>query len=70
MSAILFAIQAANLIKAAIAAGMAAKDVYDMIDKSNAQLKTFEDENRAPTDAEWDALNAESERLRELRQDV
>lgn len=67
MSAILFALNAFNMVKAAVGAGMAVKEVYDMIDRTNAQLQTFEDEKRAPTDAEWEALNAESERVRALR---
>jgi hypothetical protein len=70
MSAILFALNAFNMVKAAVGAGMAVKEVYDMIDRTNTQLQTFEDEQRAPTDAEWEALNAESERVRALRPSV
>lgn len=70
MSAILYAIQAFNMVKAAVGAGMALKDVYDIIERTNASLQVFENEKRDPTDEEWDALNAESEKIRALRPDL
>lgn len=70
MSAILFAIQAFNLVKSAIGAGMALKDVYEIIEKTNASLQLMEDENRGPTDVEWNDLNKQTEELRAERPDV
>lgn len=70
MSAILYAIKAFELVKAAVGAGMALKDVYDIIERTNANLLLMENENRGPNNAEWDTLNKESEALRAARPDV
>lgn len=70
MPAIAYAIQAFNLVKAAIEAGKALKDVYDIINRTNDALAKMESENRGPSDSEWDVLNEETERLRALRPDV
>lgn len=70
MSIVLFAIQAFNMIKAAVGAGMALKDAYDLLQKYQDKLQLMNDENRGPTDAEWDDLNAESEALRAARPTV
>lgn len=67
MSAILFAIQAFDMIKSAVGAGMALKDVYDIIDQTNTSLQTMEDEKRGPTPEEWATLNEKSEELRAQR---
>lgn len=70
MTIIAYAIQAFNLIKAAIEAGRALKDVYDIIERTNANLQKMEDENRGPTTEEWGVLNAETEELRALRPEI
>lgn len=59
-----YAIQFANLLKAAIDAGKSIKEIYDIIKRTEANLQKMESENRGPNDAEWDALNAETETLR------
>lgn len=70
MTIIAYAIQAFNLIKAAIEAGKALKDIYDIVERTNANLQKMQDENRGPTAEEWDALNAETENLRTQRPDI
>lgn len=70
MSAILYAIKAFELVKAAVGAGMALKDVYDIIERTNTSLQLMEDQGRGPNEEEWDALNKETEDLRASRPDV
>lgn len=70
MGAIAYAIQAFNLVRAAIEAGKALKDVYDIIERTNTALADMEATGRGPTDAEWDALNKETEELRANRPDL
>lgn len=70
MQAVLFAIQAFNMVKAAVGAGLALKEAYELLEKYQTQLQVMTDENRGPTDDEWDALNTESEALRAQRPDV
>lgn len=69
-SIVAYAIQAFNLVKAAMEAGKALKDVYDIIERTNATLAVMETENRGPSDAEWDALNKETNELRAARPDI
>lgn len=70
MSIIAYAIQTFNLVKAAMEAGLALKDVYDIIERTNAALAAMEAEGRGPNADEWDALNKETEELRAHRPDV
>ncbi len=67
MSAIAFAIEALNVLPGLISSGI---DVIDLINKTSADLKKMQDENRDPTDSEWEALNKIVEDLRTQRPDV
>lgn len=70
MQFILYAIKAFELVKSAISAGKAVKDIYDIITRTQDNLQKMQDEGRGPTDEEWDALNAETEALRAARPDI
>lgn len=67
MNAIAYALSIFNLIKAAVGAGMAVKDAYDLIVKYEANVRKMDEEGRGPTDAEWAEINTESEELRANR---
>lgn len=45
-------------------------DIYDLLVTSNAQIKKMQQENRNPTDAEWEALNDLIKTLRAQRPDI
>lgn len=70
MEIIAYAIQAFNLVRAAMEAGMALKNVYDIIERTNAALADMDAQNRGPSDAEWDTLNKETEDLRAQRPEI
>lgn len=55
MPAALFAIQLLEALPGLIIAG---QNVVNLIESSTAAFKLMVAENREPTDAEWDALNA------------
>lgn len=67
MSALLFAMQVLNSLPSLIEAGV---DVYDIINSTNENLKKMMDEDRDPTDEEWETLNELIESLRAQRSDV
>lgn len=56
-----YAIQLLGALPSLIEAGVA---VRDLIDGSREKLAKMQEENRAPTDAEWDELNASIESKR------
>ncbi len=66
-TALAFAMQMLGQLPALISAGI---DVYDLVVKTNDSLKKMQDENRDPTDAEWDALNDAIAELRDARPDL
>lgn len=59
--ALQFAMQLLAALPQLIQAG---SDVATLVTRSREQLQTMADEGRAPTAEEWDALNAEIDRLR------
>ncbi len=61
-SAIAYAISLLGEVPGLIAAG---KSVVDLVQSGSAALKTMQSENRDPTAAEWDALNAQIKTLRD-----
>ena len=67
MTALSFAIQALTALPELIAAGA---DVVAFVNKANNDLRAMQEENRDPTDAEWNELNATVEALRAARPDV
>ena len=67
MSALTFAMQMLGQLPSLIEAGI---DVYDLVVKTNTSLKAMQDENRDPSDAEWEALNDAIEELRAGRPDL
>lgn len=62
MPALLYATQLLGMLPSLLAAG---KNVVDLVTTGNAALKTMADENRDPTPAEWDALNAKIKALQD-----
>ena len=60
-TALLYATQILGILPQLLAAG---KNVADLVTTGNAALKSMAAENREPTTAEWDALNAQITRLR------
>lgn len=62
-----FAVQVLSQLPALIAAGI---DVVDLIKSTNSSLQKMKDENREPTDQEWDDLNSMIESMRNQRPDV
>ncbi len=62
MGSLAFAIQLLSEISPLIAAG---KSVVDLATQGAAALKLMQTENRDPTQAEWDALNAQIKALRD-----
>lgn len=54
-SALAFAMQLLESLPGLIQAGA---DVAELISNGSAKLKEFEQENRDPTDEEWEELNA------------
>jgi hypothetical protein len=61
MGALAYAIQALQILPSLISAGV---QVKGLIENTNASLATMQKENRDPTAAEWDALNAQIADLR------
>lgn len=61
MPAISFALQAFTILPDLIKAGV---DIYEFIDETKDKLKVMGEENRDPTDLEWDILNARIAALR------
>jgi hypothetical protein len=59
-TALAFALQALTALPQIIAAG---QDAIAFINSTRAALATMKDENRDPTPAEWDALNAQIDAL-------
>ena len=55
MPAFIYATQLLGMLPSLLAAG---KSVVDLVQHGNATLKAMADENRDPTPAEWDELNA------------
>jgi len=62
MQALLYATQLLGMLPSLLAAG---KNVADLVQSGNAALKAMADENRDPTPAEWDALNAKIKALQD-----
>lgn len=62
MGAVAYAIQLLGVIPQLIAAG---KDVAALIKQGQAALSDMQSTGRAPTDAEWDALDATVKALRD-----
>lgn len=56
MGALTFAMELLGSLPGLIAGGI---EVVGLIERGNASLKTFAEEKRDPTPAEWDELNAE-----------
>lgn len=56
MGALAFALAALQAVPALIAAG---NNIETFINNTATAVKTMQAENRDPTQAEWDALNAE-----------
>lgn len=56
MGAILYAIQGLTILEALIKAGL---QVAPLIQEIKAALATMKDEGRDPTQAEWEALDAQ-----------
>lgn len=50
-----FALKVLTELPALISSGI---DIYELVQKSNEQLKRMVAEKRDPTEAEWDELNA------------
>lgn len=67
MPVLAFALEAWNIIPMLISTG---SDLIDFWNKTDALLKTMQDEKRDPTPAEWDALHAIIEDLRAQRPQV
>ncbi len=62
MGAIAYALQLIGEAEPLIAAGV---NVANLLKTGSAALKAMQDENRDPSPAEWDALNAQIKALRE-----
>lgn len=60
MGALPYAIQLLSALPSLIKAGM---DVTTLIQGSTAKIQAMSTENRAPTGAEWDELNAQIKTL-------
>ena len=67
MSALTYALEALNAIPALVSAGI---DVVTFVKQTSEDIKKMQDEDRNPTDAEWEALNGIIEDLRSQRPDV
>ncbi len=67
MNAISYAISVFNALLQLVPPAL---DAYSLIEKTRTDLQTMQDENRDPTDAEWEALNTTIEKLRSLRPTV
>lgn len=59
-----YAVEALGLIPQLIEAGM---DVVKYVSDTQHSLKAMQLEGRDPNDAEWDAINAVSQKLRDAR---
>lgn len=66
-SAISFAIQGFKLVMAAIDAGMAIKDVYDLLAKYDGMSQKMADEKRGPSDEDKAIMDKDSETIRAMR---
>lgn len=62
MQALAFAIQLLDVIPSLIAAG---RDVAALVSDGKAKIEAMQAENRDPTPAEWDSLNAQIKALRD-----
>lgn len=62
MGAAAYALSLLTELPGLIASG---KQVIDLIQTGSTALKAMQMENRAPTDAEWSALNAQIKALRD-----
>lgn len=62
MGAAAFALSLLTELPALIAAG---KQVFDLIKSGTAAMEAMQAENRDPTPAEWDKLNAQIKALRD-----
>ena len=60
-TALIYATQILSMLPALLSAG---KNISDLLANGNAALKLMKDQNRDPTPAEWDALNAQITALR------
>lgn len=67
MTALTFAIEAFNALPGLIAAGI---DIIGFINTTNDALQKMQDEDRDPSDAEWEQLNNTVEMLRAQRPDI
>lgn len=66
MTILAFALQLLNALPPLLAAGI---QVTELIQASNAKIKVMQDENRDPTQAEWDEQDKRIAALRDVLHD-